>query len=240
MGYIFKNVNHLVGKAIHSYKLLDDGDRIIVAISGGVDSLLTLWFLNHWLEKAPISYEILAVHLDMGFKVKLWPKLKEFLLNYKIPFYYEETNFGNIAHSNFNKAKSPCFLCAMLRRKRLFEIAYRFGFNKIALGHHQDDIIETFFMNMCFSGELSTMVPRQEMFKGLITIIRPLSFVDKEKIDRVSKYLKLPQQKNPCPSSKDNRREFIRQLLFSLYKSDSKIKGNIMHALKNVRLEYLL
>ena len=240
MGYIFKYVNHLVGKAIHSYRLLDDGDRIIVAVSGGVDSLLTLWFLDHWLKKAPISYEILAVHLDMGFKDKPWPKLKEFLSERKIASYYEETNFGRLAHSSFNRAKSPCFLCSMLRRKRLFEIAYRFGFNKIALGHHQDDIIETFFMNMCFSGELSTMVPRQEMFKGLITIIRPLSFVEKGKIDKVAKYLKLPIQNSPCPSSKDSKREFIRQLLLSLYKSDSKIKGNIFHALKNVRLEYLL
>jgi len=240
MGYIFKYVNHLVGKAIHSYKLLEEGDRIIVAISGGVDSLLTLWFLNYWLKKAPISYELLAVHLDMGFKNKVWPYLKDFLLGQQIPFYYEETNFGYLAHSRFNKAKSPCFLCSMLRRKRLFEIAHRFGFNKIALGHHQDDIIETFFMNMCFSGELSTMVPYQPMFKGLITIIRPLALVEKDKIDKLAKYLKFSIPPNPCPSYKNNRREFIRKLLFSLYKTDPKAKGNIMHALKNVRLEYLL
>ncbi len=239
MGYLKKEVNRKVGKAIHSYGLLASGDRILVAVSGGADSLLNLWFLRNWLEKAPISYDLIPVHLDLGFERSNVKKIIDYLSGYDLSFHIEFTDFGPKSHSSFNRKKSPCFLCSMLRRKRLFELAHAFGCNKIAFGHNMDDLIETFFINMCYTGELSTMVPKQEMFKGLITIIRPLALVEKDKIQRLAQKLRLPVVENPCPSAKSSRRSDIRTLLTDLYHLNPHARPNIMKALTHVRLEYL-
>ncbi len=240
MGYILKEVNRKVGKAIHSYRLLSHGDRILVAVSGGADSLLTLWFLVEWLKKAPISYELVPVHLDMGFGGHGARRIQEHIDSYGLNSHIEYTDFGPRSHSPFNRKKSPCFLCAMMRRKRLFELCKTLDCNKIAFGHNMDDLIETFFMNLCYTGELSTMVPKQEMFKGLITLIRPLALVEKPKIERLARKLSLPVVSNPCPSAKNSTRTDIRRLLEDIYRINPKAKGNIMRALSHVRLEYLL
>lgn len=240
MGYLWKRVNHLVGKAIHQYSLLQKGDRILVAVSGGADSLLLLWFLNHWLQKAPISYTILPVYLDMGFNAPAKESLPAVFREMGLSFHMEDTDFGIVAHSAQNRGKSPCFLCAMWRRKRLFQLTAALGCNKLALGHNQDDLIETFFLNLCYSGEMSTMVPKQEMFKGQLTIIRPLAMVPKDKVQRLAQELKLPISENPCPSAGKTRREAIKSLLTTLYSTDHRIRDNIFHGLSNVRREYLL
>lgn len=240
MGYLHQEVNRLVGQAIHRYGLLAEGDRILVAVSGGADSLLALWFIHHWLTKAPIHYTVLPVHLDMGFPKYDWTPVKAYLKAQGLSYHLEQTNFGFLAHSSYNRKKSPCFLCSMLRRKRLFEIAHHYSCNKIALGHNQDDVIETFFLNVCFSGEMSTMVPRQEVFKGQLALIRPLSLVEKSKIERLATELKLPVFENSCPSAGQTRRHEIKKLLAGLFRNNRKVRGNIMHAMANVRPEYLL
>lgn len=240
MGYLKKRVNHLVGEAIHKYAMLENGDRILVAVSGGSDSLLLLWFLHHWLQKAPISYTIIPVYLDMGFHGPANDLLPGFFREMGLSFHMEDTDYGILAHSHFNRGKSPCFLCSMWRRKRLFQLTAALGCNKLALGHNQDDLIETFFLNLCYSGEMSTMVPRQEMFRGQLTIIRPLSLVSKDKIHRMAQELRLPISKNPCPSAGKTRREGIKSLLSNLYDIDRRIRDNIFRGLANVKREYLL
>jgi len=242
MGYLNKEVNRLVGQAIHSYGLLSNGDRILVAVSGGADSLLTLWFLKHWLAKAPIRFTLLPVHLDMGFEEHGRSRtevLKRHFSNLDLSFHMEETDFGPYAHGPENRGKSPCFLCSMLRRKRLFELADRLDCTKIALGHNRDDLVETFFLNLLYVGELSTMVPRQEMFGGKITIIRPLALVEKRKIDRLARELRLPVTQNLCPSAGFTKRQEVKDLLERTYAMNPKIRGNIMRALTHVRPEYL-
>ncbi|MDA8161776.1 MAG: tRNA 2-thiocytidine(32) synthetase TtcA [Desulfobacteraceae bacterium] len=239
MGYLKKEVNCLVGKAIHSYNLLADKDRIIVALSGGADSLLALWFLRHWLQKAPIDYELTAVHLDMGFGGETAKIIREYLKLQGLSYHIEDTGYGPYAHGPENRGKSPCFICSMLRRKRLFELAHRFNCNKIAFGHNMDDVIETFFLNMCYIGEMSTMVPRQEMFKGLLTLIRPLALVEKAKILRMAKELRLPVTPNPCPSADRGKRQEIKDLLNSIYKANRHARNNIMRGLSHIRPEYL-
>ncbi len=240
MSYLEKEVNRLVGQAIHRYSLLENGDRIMVAVSGGEDSMLCLWFLRHWLRKAPISYEIIPVHLDMGYEAGEWKRLSDYLRRLGYTFHIEETRYGIIAHGPENRGKSPCFICSMNRRKRLFELADAFGCNKIAMGHNADDLIETFFMNVFYVGEMSTMVPKQEMFQGVITIIRPLALVEKPKIRKMAQRLRLPVITNRCPSASESRRSDIREMLEGLYNRNSKIRGNIKRALGNVRPDYLL
>ena len=239
--FTHKWVNRLVGRAIHRYGLLEPDDRILVAVSGGADSLVMLRMLMDWQKKAPINFQLIPCFLNMGFKKgEYWRPLKRHLQGLGLPFHWEETGYGPYAHSSENREKSPCFLCSLLRRKRLFELARAFGCGKVALGHNLDDLIETFFMNVCYSGELSTMVPRQEMFGGLITIIRPLALVEKPRVDRLARQLALPVLENPCPSAGQSRRSTLRHMLQELYRENRKVRGNIRRALSRVRPEYLL
>lgn len=238
--YIFKETNKIIGKTIHRYSLLGDGDRILVAVSGGVDSLVMLWFLQTWLEKAPINYTLIPVYLDMGFGSNAFEGLQAYFSRLSLSFHIEQTDYGRLAHSAFNREKSPCFLCAMLRRKRLFELAQAYHCNKIAMGHNQEDLIETFFMNLCYSGEISTIVPKQIMFKGLLTVIRPIALVDKERIQKIARVLGIKAYQNPCPSAGMTSRQHIKELLLTLYKKDKRIKNSIINALGNIKSEYML
>ncbi len=240
MSYLKKEVNRLVGKCMHRFGLLEHGDRVLVAVSGGADSLLALHFLREWQKKAPITFHILPVYLDMGFDSSIKDVLKPYFSKEGLSYHIEDTNYGLLAHSDFNRKKSPCFLCSMLRRKRLFELTHSLGCNKLCLGHNADDIIETFFLNLLYSGELSTMVPRQVMFKGLITIIRPLGLVYKRDVTALAHELGLPVMKNPCPSAEKTKRREVSGLLRQIYEVHPDARGIIMRALSNVRLEYLL
>jgi tRNA 2-thiocytidine biosynthesis protein TtcA len=127
-----------------------------------------------------------------------------------------------------------------LRRKRLFEIADRLGCTKLALGHNKDDIIETLFLNICYAGEISTMVPRQEFFGGRFTVIRPLAMVEEKHIHRFAQAREFPRFSNPCPSAGNTKRSEIRAMLEGLYRTNRKIKGNIYRSMSHVRPEYLL
>jgi tRNA 2-thiocytidine biosynthesis protein TtcA len=127
-----------------------------------------------------------------------------------------------------------------LRRKRLFEIADELECNKVALGHNKDDIIETLFLNICYAGEISTMVPSQSFFQGRFTVIRPLSFVDEDVIKRFVRERGYPNFVNSCPTSKVSKRQEIKTFLKQLYRSNRKIKGNIFNAMSHVKKEYLL
>lgn len=240
MTVIKKEVNRLVGQAIHSYTMLEDRDSILVAVSGGQDSMLCLWFLIHWLRKAPITYRLVPVYLDMGFKPAWIHDFESYLRKQNLSFYIEETDYGLIAHDDRNRGKSPCFICSMNRRKRLFELAEILGCNKIAMGHNLDDLIETFFVNILYTGEISTMVPFQEMFGGRLTIIRPLALVEKHKIAKLSSRLHLPVFKNPCPSSVKSKRSEIREWIETLSRRDPAVRGNVRRAMGRVKKEYLL
>jgi tRNA 2-thiocytidine biosynthesis protein TtcA len=144
-----------------------------------------------------------------------------------------------LGHSSDNR-ENPCFLCSRLRRKRLFEIADELGCNKLALGHNKDDIIETLFMNICYAGEISAMLPVQTFFQQKFTLIRPLAFADEELIRRFASDRRFPDFINPCPTAKTSKRREIKLMLNKLYRSNKKIKGNIFRSMSNIKPEYLL
>lgn len=219
--------------------MLQDGDRIVVGISGGADSLTMIWLLAERLTRIPISFELFPVYLDPGFKGGFSEALKAFSANWALPLRVEKTDYGLLGHSTVNR-ENPCFLCSRLRRKRLFEIADELGCNKLALGHNKDDIIETFFLNICYAGEISTMVPSQTFFNGKFTVIRPLAFADENLIRSFAGEQCFPEFANPCPSANHSRRRELKTLLRQLYRSNKKIKGNIFRAMSHVKLEYLL
>lgn len=234
-----ERINRLTGRAMHAYAMLAAGDRVMVAVSGGIDSLVLVWLLDFWRKKAPIDFEILAVHLDMGFGSGEHLLVREQLGRLDVPFLIEETSFGEEALTA-EDGKSGCYHCAKQRRNRLFTLAGERGCTKLAFGHHKEDIIETFFLNMLYSGNLSTMVPRQELFGGRLAVIRPLAFLEKSQIRELGQTLGITPVANPCPLSNDSKRQEIRSLLESLYAANPRIKSNIFHALANCRTEYLL
>lgn len=219
--------------------MIGDGDRIAVGLSGGKDSMTLLWMLRERLTRAPIRYELFPIYIDPGFDDGYGESLKQYGQSHGIDIIIESTDHGLVAHSSLNR-ENPCFLCARLRRKRLFEIADDLGCWKLALGHNKDDIIESLFLNMCYAGEISTMVPFQSFFQGRLAIIRPLAFADERLIKRFAGETDFPVFTNVCPSAKVSKRREIKTLLNELYRSNRKIKGNIFRAMSHVNTEYLL
>ena len=234
-----KRINRDFGKAIHQYGMIDDGDRICVGLSGGKDSLTLLWLLNWRLSRIPVTYELFPCYIDPGFENGFARELADFCRERDWPLRIDYSDCGVVAHSDLNR-ENPCFLCSRIRRKRLFEIAAENGCNKLALGHNQDDIIESLFLSICYAGEISAMNPCQPMFGGKITIIRPLALVEENEIKKFVRDQTFPDFENPCPTAKTSRRRAIKLLLEELYSSNRKIKGNIFRAMGNVRMEYLL
>ena len=235
----YKAINRAMGKALHRYQMISDGDRIIVGLSGGADSLTLMWMLNERLKRVPVSYELFAVYIDPGYEGGFGEPLECYGNKLGFSIRAEYTEYGIVAHSPENR-ENPCFLCSRLRRKRLFEIADELGCTKLALGHNKDDIIETLFMNICYAGEISTMVPSQSVFQEKFTIIRPLAFADEQLIRKFASDQKFPEFINPCPSADNSKRKEMKTFLQQLYRSNKKVKGNIFRAMSHVNSDYLL
>jgi len=213
---LYTKLKRLTGRALFRYEMLKNGDIVILALSGGEDSLALAYFLSDWRKKMRIDCRLLGVHLDMGFpkdereyeKEVKW--LEDFCKSLEIEFYFLKTDCGVQAMEVYEKdITSPCFVCSWHRRKHLFKLAQEKGANKLAFGHHLDDAIVTFFINMFYHGELSTILPVQEMFKGKLYIIRPLILVEKALISRFAEKNGWRVIKNPCPFAEKTKRKLI-------------------------------
>ncbi|MDL2269217.1 tRNA 2-thiocytidine(32) synthetase TtcA [Desulfosarcina sp. OttesenSCG-928-A07] len=237
--HTYKTINRLMGKAISRYDMIRDGDRIAVGVSGGKDSLTLLWALAERQKRIRIGYELFPIYVDPGFPGGMAPALAQTCREMGLSLTVDHGRHGPLAHSPENR-ENPCFLCSRHRRKRLFEISDGLGIHILALGHTKDDIIETFFLNICYAGEISTMVPRQDFFGGRFSVIRPLSMVDENCIRQFAREQQFPDFVNVCPSAGKTKRSEIKAMLLGLYQSNSKIKGNIYRAMSHVKPEYLL
>lgn len=238
MTYVARELRRLSGKAITSRHMIEDGDHVMVAVSGGKDSLSLLWFLRERIKWIPIDYKLTAVHVDPGFGTHSGDRLEAFLSERGIEHRIIRSDIGPKAHSRENR-ENPCFLCSRLRRKVLFELAAEMNCNKIAFGHHKDDLIETFFLNVLYGASVSTMLPVQEFFEGRLVVIRPFFMLDEDVIDRHARFMGWPRIELGCPTAGSSRREAVKQMLKQFYRTNRKIKGNIFHAMQNVRPEYL-
>lgn len=227
-----------MGKALHDREMIREGDHLLVAVSGGKDSLALLWLLRERLKRVPITYRMTAVHVDPGFGADSAAQMRTFFSENGFDHRVISGDFGPRAHSPENR-ENPCFMCSRLRRKCLFELAGELGCNRIALGHHKDDLIETFFLNVFYGASISTMLPVQPLFNGKLTVIRPLYMIDEKTIHRYSKDMGWPNIDLGCPTAGSSRRAAIKEMLKGFYHSNKKIKGNIFHALRNVKPEYL-
>ncbi len=232
-------LNRKIGQVMHDYGMLADGDRVMVGVSGGIDSMALAWVLKMWQEKAPIRFEVKGQIIDYGFwrqhegmagpEVSIGRQLEKFSIDYNIDEAWKIDNEDR-----------TCFQCARNRRSQLFDLARERGFNKIAFGHHKDDLIETFFLNILYSGNISTMLPRQKLFDGSFSIIRPFAYIEKKEVIEIATSLKISPVANLCPLADKTRRETVRKLLDYLYSEEPAGKQSIFAALANVRQEYML
>lgn len=233
----FRTINRKLGKAIHRYRMIADGDRILVGFSGGKDSLTLLWFLKERLAWIPVDYELAAAYIDPGFDDCTALALEDLCRRFGIAFHLIKTEHGLLAHSGENR-ENPCFLCARKRRQRLFRLTERLGFNKIALGHNRDDLIETLLINIFFAGQIASIAPSQTFYGGRFSVIRPLALTEEKTISDFVEERKLPHLVNPCPSARSSKRREVKQLLQSLCSRNDTVKGNILRAIRRLELDF--
>ena len=227
-----------IGKAINRYNMIKEGDKVLVAVSGGKDSLTLLRILEERKRWVPIDYTVKAIHVTTDYDKRPEVKMDE------LKAYFEsigcEYLFKETAIEEKNKTgRQDCFWCSWNRRKVIFDTAGKIGFNKIAMGHHKDDIVETILMNMIWGGELSSINPVQELFGGKLTIIRPLVFLEEEELRRYAEDIDLPVIKADCPRSRDSKRAVIKDIIVRLSRENRGIKTNILNAPHRIRTEYL-
>ncbi len=239
MAFVESRLKSLVGKAMHGWQMLDEDDSVLVGLSGGKDSLSMLWLLNERRRRIPIKFNIKALHVEMGFHTVDRQALADFCASMDVEFHLQITDYGPRAHTEENREKSPCFYCAFHRRRELFLAADRLGCRKVALAHQQDDIFETFMMNLLYAGSVATMLPVQPFFSGKLVVIRPMALVNASQTDQFAKLHNLPVQPPCCPSAGQGKRSESRQWLESLYAKNCRIRSCFWNAITSTGLKSL-
>ena len=220
-----------VGKLMHEQKMIDTNAKIGVAVSGGADSWVLLQTLILRKRIVPFSFDIMALHIGAGFETKSGEVLQNWLKKNGIAAHIEIGDIGLRAHSAENKKKSTCFFCAWHRRKRLFELCKRYNLTHLAFGHHADDLITTFFMNLVQTGKVWTLPAKERYFDGQLTLLRPLLLLEKKEIELACKQWNLPITENLCPSSGKTLRTEIAKDIQTLIKKNKNRKTNIKNGL---------
>lgn len=238
---VTKKLQRSVAEAISQFTMIDEGDRIMVCLSGGKDSYTMLDMLLYFQKVAPISFEIIAVNLDQkqpGFPVEVLPNyLSNLGVNYKII----EKNTYKIVMDKTPEGKITCSLCSRLRRGTLYEAAKDLACNKLALGHHRNDIIETFFLNFFFSGKLETMPPKFLNDAGDLVVLRPLALCKEADIETYSTHKNFPIIPcNLCGSQENLQRKKVKQMIADWETEFPDRSSVMMNALQNVSPSHLL
>lgn len=225
----------LVGQAIADYRLIEDGDKIMVCLSGGKDSYGLLDILLVLQQRAPIHFELIAVNLDQkqpGFPTHILP---EYLTNRGIPFHIEARDTYSIVKRLIPEGQTTCSLCSRLRRGHLYRIASELGATKIALGHHRDDINETLFLNLLYTGKLKAMPPKLRSKDGRHLVIRPLAFVKEMDLARYAELRGFPIIPcDLCGSQDDLKRKEVKALLRQWEQRSPGSSDSIAAAIANV------
>ena len=235
-------------KACLDYALIADGDHVLIGLSGGKDSLALVEFLGKRAQVHVPRFQVTAVHVrvkerDYHSDISY---LQDFCARVRVPFIVRDTEIGESTYLlpegediGKKKTKDPCFLCSWYRRKVLFDVAQELGCNKIALGHHMDDLVETLLMNMIFQGSISTIPPLLQMEKMPIQMIRPLCLIEEKELTRYAQLCNYEKQPKLCPFEKVSSRTQVKHLLTQLESLNPNVRDSIWSAMENIKTNYL-
>ncbi|MBN1999211.1 tRNA 2-thiocytidine biosynthesis protein TtcA, partial [candidate division KSB1 bacterium] len=223
-------------------KMFAPGDRVLMAVSGGADSVALLDLLSLRIPVYAKDIQLNAVYIDLGFGNRAPDRvacMERYFASLNVPGTVCRTDIGPYSHSEENR-ENPCFLCSRIRRKKIFETAEELECNKVVFGHHKEDIIETLLLNMIFNREISTMNPNLSVFQGKYNILRPLVFVEEELIKKYCYERSLPCFDQECPTDGHSKRAYVKELLNRMESDFRGSKENIFASMKKVKIDYLL
>ncbi len=236
---ILRRTEHLINQAVRKHKLIENNDHIVIGLSGGIDSMILLHTLAMRRRYYTEQYQLTAVHVQLtNISYQANKKhLEQFCHQYDVPLIWHEEK----ADINPQKVrKNPCFICSWNRRRILFQLTEKLGANKLALGHHRDDALETLLMNMIYHGSISSLPARLKMFNGNLILIRPLIYVGKEMLAAYAWINDINPQVKPCPfANRTNRRQSIAHLLTEMEKIHPAARNNLFRAMSHIYTEYL-
>lgn len=235
-------LKRFVGRAVADFGLIEEGDRIMVGVSGGKDSYTLLHLLERLRRRAPIRFELMAVTVDSGYPGFRTDIIGDHLRETGVPFHIEPTDHYRIIEAKRRPGSSYCSFCARLKRGTLYGLAQRFNCNKLALGHHLDDFVETLLLNQFYVGSLKAMAPRMLADNGHTTVIRPLVYVAEDEIIAFAREMNFPVVCCRCPvcGVADIKRRRMKGLLRELQQEIPFIKQSLLTALGNVQPRHLL
>lgn len=239
---LFRKLRHGVGKAIADFSLIEEGDRIAVAVSGGKDSYTLLLLLEELRRRAPISFELVAVNIDSGYPGYRTDVIEGFFKQHGFAYRMVPSEHYEIIKEKRRPGSSYCSICSRLKRGALYEAAQNLGCNKLALGHHQDDFIETLLLNQFFVGSLKSMAASMLADNGVTTVIRPLVYLAEDDVIAFSRMAELPVVCCCCPvcGTADLQRKRMKRLLKELQADIPFVKNSLLKALSNVHPRHLL
>lgn len=200
-------------RAINDFDMIQAGDKIAVGVSGGKDSLALLTLLHAFQRFSDKPFDLIGVTIDMGFSADAYAPIADYCNKLGVEYHIVKTDIAEIIF-DVRKEKNPCSLCAKMRRGALNNEITSRGYNKLALGHHQDDVVETFLLSLFYEGRLNTFQPKSFMSKSGVTLIRPMIYIEER--DIVGFAENLPVVHNPCPANKHTQREYMKQLMKNL------------------------
>ena len=218
-------------KAIEEYSMIQEGDKIAVCLSGGKDSITMLKGFKALQRFYPKKFEIIAISIHPGFDFFDTTLLKEICEEIDVPLFVEESHIKEIVF-DIRKEKNPCSLCANLRRGIINSVAIREGCNKIALGHNQDDVLETFILNVFYTGNISTFAPVSYMDRSKVTLIRPLIYTPEKDIRGFVRRNNITVMEKNCPMDGISKRENAKNLILNLQKEIPTVKANLFGAIQ--------
>ncbi|MDD2559840.1 MAG: ATP-binding protein [Bacteroidales bacterium] len=234
---LIKTLDLRLKQAIDKYSLIQDDDQVLIGLSGGKDSLALVELLGRRMKIFRPRFRAIAVHVVMKNipyqgDIRL---LEQHCREFGLPFLLRETQFD----ASSDKRKSPCFLCSWHRRKLLFETAKSEACNKIALGHHRDDILESLLMNMFFQGSIQSMPPLLRMDKFEQTLIRPLCLISEQELEQWAELRQYPSLLKQCPYEKSSYRPEIRKLIQSMEKLNPQARNSLWASMQHIYPDYL-
>ena len=222
--------------AVDEYGMIEAGDAVAVGVSGGKDSLALLSALAEMRRFYPKKYEVVAITVVMGFEGMDFSPIEEFCKRKNVEYVIERTQIAKIIF-DVRRESNPCSLCAKMRRGSLHAAAVAKGCNKVALGHHYDDAVETFMMNLFFEGRLGCFSPVTYLSRVGIKLIRPMLYMPEKEVKAFSQKNELPVTPSPCPADKNTQREEMKQLLHTLEKDNKGLRYRIFGAIARGELD---